>query len=139
MNCRWMPHVSWEAIDVLLNLIELLIMCIPACVIFLYYRVRSLEIWPQEVTPYGTTIIIHNGTNKSIFITRINAFSKNSNPLLKPTVSFDKRVKQLKPDEYIEVTVDYATTSSKRESIKLTVYYNRRGKKTVRLRYNGRI
>lgn len=134
MNYQWLSSISWEAIDALLNLIELLIMCVPACIVFLYYRVKSLTIWPQEITPNGTIIIIHNETNKSVFITDMSTVSKKSPELSEPIISWDKKVIQLKSDEHTEVTINYTKTSSKRQSFKLIVKYNRNKRKAIRVK-----
>lgn len=56
---EWFLNLPWNIFDTLISLIELLVVCIPAISIFIYYKIHSLSVWTKEVTNNGATLVIH--------------------------------------------------------------------------------
>ena len=125
--------IPWSAIDTLINLLELLVICIPASVAFVYYRVKSVSILVLEKTSLGTSFLIHNKTNKSIFITGASFITVGDCGFVNPTVVLNQTVTQLKPDNHIEVTVNYTKQSPGKHTFKFIIEYNSNNKKGVKV------
>lgn len=122
-------NLPWNIFDTIISMIELLVVCIPAITVFMYYKVQSLSIWPLDITDNGTTLLIHNKTNKSIFITDMQFVASEESHFVKPCIAWNSIVTQLKPDDYLEVTINYNKTSQDKQSFKVVVKFNQRKKK----------
>ena len=126
--------LPWNIIDTLINFAELLVICVPATVVFLYYRIHSVTIWTLEATDVGATLLVHNKKNKSIFITAVNFLPLKNSDFGNPVVAYNKTVTQLKPDEYLEVVVNYTKQSKGKQAFKLIVQYNQQKKKSTKVK-----
>lgn len=125
--------IPWNAIDTLINFLELLLLCVPAVVAFVYYKIKSVSILVLDKTPNGASFIIHNKTNKSIFITDISVVSLGKRDPINPSIARQKEATQLKPDDHIKVIVNYTKTSQHKQKFKLIVEYNLKHKKGVKV------
>ena len=129
----WLQNLPWNFFDTLINFIELLVICVPAMVAFMYYVMQTVAIWTLEATDDGATILIHNKTNKSVFITDIQFQDSENSAFKAPVVTWNKSIKQLKPDDYMEVVINYRKTVYIRQSFKIVVEYNRTKKKEIKV------
>ena len=129
----WLQNLPWNIFDTLISFVELLVICVPAIVAFMYYVMQTVAIWTLEVTGDGATILIHNKTNKSVFITDIQFQASENSAFKAPVVTWNNSVKQLKPDDYMEVVINYRKTVHVRQSFKVVVEYNRTKKKEVKV------
>ena len=128
-----LQKIPWSAIDTLINFLELLVICVPASVAFAYYRVKSVSILVLDKTLLGTSFLIHNKTNKSIFITGASFVPLDDCGFVNPTVVLDQTVTQLKPDDHIEITVNYTKQSPGKHTFKFVIEYNSKNKKGVKV------
>lgn len=126
---EWFLDLPWNIFDTIISLLELLDICIPAIFIFIYYKIHTLSVWPKEVTNNGTTLIIHNKSNKSIFVTDIQFVNSKSNCFEKPCILWDSNITQLKPDDYMEIIINYNKNRQIKQSFKVIVKYNQKKKK----------
>ena len=129
----WLQNLPWNIFDTLINFVELLVIFVPAIAAFVYCIRQTVAIWVQDATDNGATILIHNKTNKSVFITDIQFQDSENNAFKAPVVTWNNGVKQLKPDDYIEVVINYRKTVYVRQSFKVVVEYNRTKKKKVKV------
>lgn len=129
----WLQNLPWNIFDTLISFVELLVICVPAIVAFMYYVMQTVAIWTLEATGDGSTILIHNKTNKSVFITDIQFQASENSAFKAPVVTWNNSVKQLKPDDYMEVVINYRKTVHVRQSFKVIVEYNRTKKKEVKV------
>ena len=133
MNWNLIWCLRWDIIDVLINFLELLVICLPATVLFMYYRVKSVRIWAIDKSYDGAKFLIHNETNRSIFITNMCVTPLKNNGFEKATISYDKKVIQLKPDEYIETVINYKTHSNTRIAFMFTIQYDWKKQKKIKV------
>ena len=126
---KWFLNLPWNVFDTIINLFELLVVCVPAIFIFIYYKFLTLSVWARDVTEYGTTLVIHNKSNKSIFITDIQFVKLEGSFFDNPCIMWDDNIIRLKPDDYTEVVINYNKTGQTKQSFKIIVKYNRKEKK----------
>lgn len=126
-------NLPWGIIDTLISFLELLILCIPASVAFVYYRLCSVSVRPLDITLNGATFLIHNKTNRTVFITDIFFVVLSDGDFNNPVVSFEKTMAALKPDDHIEVIANYTKKGNKKQSFKLVVCYDRRKRKKIKV------
>ena len=126
---EWFLNLPWNIFDTIISLFELLVVCVPAISIFIYYKIQSLSVWPKEVTNNGTTLVIHNKSNKSIFITDIQFVNLENGCFEKACIMKDNDITQLKPDDYMEIVINYNKNRQNKQSFKVVVKYNQKKKK----------
>lgn len=126
---EWFLNLPWNIFDTIISLLELIVVCVPAIFIFLYYKLQTLSVWTKEVTNSGTTLVIHNKSNKSVFITDIQFVNSENHCFDKPYIIRENDITQLRPDDYIEVVINYNKNGKARQSFKIVVKYNQRKKK----------
>lgn len=126
---EWFLNLPWNIFDTLISLIELLVVCIPAISIFIYYKIHTLSVWTKEVTNNGATLVIHNKSNKSIFITDIQFVNSENGCFEKACIMYDNHITQLKPDGYMEIVINYNKNRQNKHSFKVVVKYNQKKKK----------
>lgn len=131
---QWIIDLPWEIFDVLINFVELLILIVPATVAFMYYRVQSVALYVSDATDNGATLLIHNKTNRSIFISDVQFIAAANCDFGNPVVSWDKTVLQLKPDDYLEVIVNYTKRQQSRQAFQFFVRYDRRRSKKIKVK-----
>lgn len=131
---EWLKGIPLDFIDTLINFCELVILFVPASAAFLYYRIKSISVWKIETTETGATFLLHNGTNRSVFIKDICVRAKRGSNLSRMGTSFEKKPFCLKPDETKEIVVHYSKSGSAKQTFWLAVLYNHKKKKTVRER-----
>lgn len=125
--------IPWNVIDTMINFLELLVICIPASIAFIYYKIKSVSILVLEKTPVGSSFLIHNKTNRSIFITGTSFVPIGKCDFVNPTVVLNQTITQLKPDDYVEITVNYIKRSPSKQTFKFIVEYNIKSKKGVKV------
>ena len=131
---KWFIELPWDIIDTLINFAELLVICIPASVAFLYYRVQSVAIWARDVTDNGATLMVHNKTNRSIYISNVYLTVPSNSDLANPVVAWNHGTTQLKPDDYLEIIVYYSKKSKNKQIIEIVVEYDRGKKKGIKVK-----
>lgn len=131
---QWVADLPWAALDTLISFVELLVLSVPATVAFMYYRVRSVALYASDVTDNGATLLIHNKTNRSIFISDVQFIATTNGDFGNPVTSWDKTVFQLKPDDYLEVIVNYIKCSRNRQTFQFLVRYDRRRSKKIKVK-----
>lgn len=131
---EWLKGVPLNYIDTLINFCELVVLFVPASAAFLYYKIKPISVWVIETTETGATFLLHNGTNRSVFIKDICVRAKRGSSLSGMGTSFDKKPFCLKPDEIKEIVVHYSKSGSAKQTFWLVVSYNHRKKKTIRER-----
>lgn len=133
MLITWLKELPLEFVDTLINFCELIILCVPASAAFIYYKLKTISIWPIEQTANGVRIILHNGTNQSVFIVNIGLKKTENCDLKGMGTSFDGKAFCLKPDESKEVLVHYMKKSNRKQSFWVFVSYNHNKKKLIRV------
>ena len=131
---QWVMNLPWEVFDTLISFIELLILIIPAAVAFLYYRVHSLALYVFDITDNGATLLVHNKTNRSIIISNVQFVSSANSGFINPVTSWNKGIMQLKPDEIMEVVVNYSKSSHGSYIFQFFIQYDRKKIKKVKVR-----
>lgn len=131
---QWILNLPWDMFDTVISFAELLVISVPATVAFMYYRVQSVALYASNVTDNGTTLLIHNRTNKSIFIYDVQFITAESCGFRNPVVAWDKTILQLKPDDYTEVVVNYTKCSQNWLTFQFLVRYDRRRSKKIRVK-----
>ena len=130
---QWIIDLPWEIFDTLISFLELLVLLVPATVAFMYYRVQAITLYVADVTDNGATLLIHNSTNRSIFISDVQfTASKNCN-FGNPVISWDRIVLQLKPDDYFEIVVNYTKCSQNKQTFQFLVRYDHRRSKKIKV------
>lgn len=131
---QWVLDLPWEILDTIISFIELLVISVPATVAFMYYRVQSVALYASEVTDNGATLLIHNRTNRSIFVSDVQFMATVNCDFGNPVVSWDKSVLQLKPDDYMEVVVNYTKRFQNRGTFQFVVRYDRKKSKKIKVK-----
>lgn len=126
---EWFLNLPWNIFDTIISLTELLFVYVPAIAFFMYYKIHSLSICPIDVTDNGTKLLIHNKTNKSIIITDMQFINSKNSSFEKPCIMRNSTVTQLKPDDCMEVVINYSKNRPGKHKFKVIVNYNRRKKK----------
>lgn len=133
MMPQWVLNLPWEVLDTVISFMELLVISVPATVAFMYYRIQSVALYASDVTNNGATLLIHNRTNRSIFVSDVQFIAAANCDFGNPVVSWDKSVLQLKPDDYMEVVVNYTKRSQNRQTFQFVVQYDRRRLKKIKV------
>jgi len=131
---QWVLDLPWDIFDVVISFIELLVISVPATVAFIYYRVQSVVLYATDVTDNGATILIHNRTNRSVFLSDMQFIAAANCDLGSPSISWDNTTFQLKPDDYVEVVVNYTKRSENEQTFRFAVRYNRRKLKKIKVK-----
>lgn len=131
---QWVINLPWDIFDTLINFAELLLLFVPATLAFMYYKVQSVTLYASDITDNGATLLIHNRTKRSIFISDIQVIAPINCDLGNPVVSWDKTISQLKPDDYIEVVVNYTKRSQNRMILQCLVRYDRKRIKKIKVK-----
>lgn len=131
---EWFTNLPWNIFDVIISFIELLIVCVPATAAFLYYRLQTVAVWTIDKTDNGATLLVHNRTNKTVFITNVSIKPSKRCTMDNPTIAIDQLTKELKPDNYMELVVNYLKKTRKAQRFKIVVEYNRHKKKIIRVK-----
>lgn len=129
----WFLNLPWNIFDTMIGLAELLVIVLPATVAFMYYRIRTVSVWILDIADNGTTLLLHNKTNRSIFITDITVVPLKNCNLKNPVVAWEKMVSQLKPDDYMEIVINYTKPTQHMQSFRVVVKYNHRNKKRIKV------
>lgn len=132
MDFETILSLPWDVIDVIINFLELLVLCVPAVVIFMYYKLKSVEIQVIEATKIGAKFIVHNKTNRSVFITQISFVPLKNSNFINPVVVFNEDVLQLKPDECFESVINYKMQSNVPQEFRLVVHYDNNKQKRIK-------
>ncbi len=130
---QWIMDLPWEVCDTVISLAELLILFVPATVAFMYYRVQSVALYTPDVTDNGATLLIHNKTNRSVFISDVQFIAATNCDFGNPVVSWNKTILQLKPDDYLEVIANYSKRSPNKQTFQFLVRYDRKRSKKIRV------
>lgn len=93
---------------------------------------RSISLYASEVTNNGATLLIHNKTNRSIFVFDMQFIAKTNCDFGNPVIAWDNTVSQLHPDDYLEVVVNYTKHSQNKQTFQFLVRYD--CKKTKKLK-----
>lgn len=136
MDFSWLTNLDWTMVDAIIHLLELLVMMIPAIAVFIYYKFNSLKLYIKEVTRFGAIIIVHNKSNKTIFLTETKIASKKSTDsslehsiLLSPT-NIDSL---LKPDACTEITLNCDDVKQNKIKCLIAVKYNFKKTKKIKV------
>lgn len=131
---QWVLNLPWEVLDTVISFMELLVISVPATVAFMYYRIQSVALYASDVTDNGATLLIHNRTNRSVFVSDVQFIATANCDFGNPVVSWDKSVLQLKPDDYMEVVVNYTKHSQNKQTFQFVVQYNRKRLKKIKVK-----
>lgn len=129
---QWFLNLPWDALDVVISLVELLVISVPAATIFIYYKLQSVALRISEVTENGASLLIHNKTNRSIFISDVQFVAIEESHFVNPVLCWDKSLVQLKPDEFLEIVVNYTKTSHTEQLFRFVVHYDHKRRKKVK-------
>lgn len=132
MTPQWVQDLPWEVLDTVISFVELLVISVPATVAFMYYRIQSVVLYASDVTDSGATLLIHNRTNRSIFVFNVQFIATDD--FGNPVISWNKGVLQLKPDDYIEIIVNYTKGTQSRQTFLFIVQYDRRRSKKIKVK-----
>ena len=131
---EWFTNLPWDILDVIISFIELLVVCVPATAAFLYYKLQTVAVWTIDKSDNGATLLVHNRTNKTVFITNLSIKPSKRCTMDTPTITIDQMKKELKPDDYMELVVNFLKKSQKTQRFKIVVEYNRHKKKKTRVK-----
>lgn len=133
MLIEYLNGLPLQFIDTLVNILELIVICVPASAAFVYYRIKTISIWPIDITNQGAKILLHNRTNKSVFIIGIMLKPQPRCNLGEISTSYDKRTLCLKPDESKEIVINYTKQANDKQSFQFIVQYDHNKKKAIRV------
>ncbi len=131
---EWIRDLPWDMFDTLINFTELLVLFVPATVAFMYYKVQSVSLSVYNITDYGATLLIHNKTNRSIFISDIKFIANTNCSFSNPVVNWNKTIFQLKPDDYVEVIVNYTKDLPDIQIFHFFVHYDKKRIKKIKVK-----
>lgn len=131
---KWIENLPWQMFDTLINFAELLVLFVPATVAFMYYKVQSVSLSVYNITDQGATLLIHNKTNRSIFISDINFIADTNCDFRNPVVIWNNTISQLKPDDYLEVVVNYTKDSPNMQIFYFSVHYDQKKIKKIKVK-----
>ncbi len=131
---EWIRDLPWEMFDTLINFAELLILFVPATIAFMYYKVQSVSLSVYNITDHGATLLIHNKTNRSIFISDITFIANTNCGFRNPVVNWNKTISQLKPDDYLEVVVNYTKDLPDMQTFHFFVHYDQKRSKKIKVK-----
>lgn len=131
---QWIMEFPWDIFDTFINLLELIILSIPAVVIFMYYRIQSIDLYVSDVTDNGATLLIHNKTNRSIFISDVQFIAKANGDFGNSVVLWNKEISQLNPDGCLKVIVNYTKHSRGKQMFYFLVIYNHNRQKKIKVK-----
>ena len=134
MLSQWFVGLPWAVFDTLISFVEWLILFVPATLAFIYYRVQSVALYVYDITDNGATLIIHNRTNKSMFISDIQFESSLNCDFGNPVISWNKTITQLKPDDHMEVVVNYTKRTENKQTFHFLVRYDRRKSRKIKVK-----
>lgn len=131
---EWIKDLPWEMFDTLISFAELLVLFVPATVAFMYYKVQSVSLSVYNITDHGATLLIHNKTNRTIFISDITFIADANCDLKNPIVIWNKSISQLKQDDYLEVIVNYTKDSPDMQTFHFFVHYDQKKIKKIKVK-----
>lgn len=112
LNICWeeVNKINWNFVLVLIELLNILIIFIPAFVGLIYYKIRRLKVIVKK-SNHGSNIIIQNISKNTVFIKKIELKCANNNKR-KKIIQYNKLKSllpktELNPNEYINIKVDY--------------------------------
>lgn len=104
-----MNNINWDFITACIELANLLIVFLPALIVYLYYKVHIVNIYTLESVDGGITIGIHNVTNKTLYLNNCYfiILKKNSKKIIKYEQFRNESYIIIEPDTIKEVKIDY--------------------------------
>lgn len=99
-----------EVIDTVVNIINTLIILIPAVTIYLYHKLHIVDVYILEKSNAGIVIGIHNITAKSLLFSDCNLIinkKQKSFRIIKSYEFCNDKFISIKSDEIYKITLDY--------------------------------
>ncbi len=127
--------IDWTFVQVIIEIVDTLIVIIPALIGFIYYTFKKINIMIQN-EKNGSLVIIHNISKNTIFLNKIAVVCKQGNK----KVSFNNKdldlgeIVEIAPDKTLQIKIDYTLLNisiSKKKKVIITV--------NDRLKYRKRI
>lgn len=127
--------IDWTFVQVIIEIIDTLIVIIPALIGFIYYTFKKINIIINN-EQNGSLVIIHNISKNTIFLNKIAVVCKQGNKkvLLKNKDFNLSEIVEIAPDKTLKIKIDYTLLNisiSKKKKVIITV--------NNRLKYRKRI
>ena len=127
--------IDWTFVQVIIEIIDTLIVIIPALIGFIYYALKKINIIIKN-EQNGSLVIIHNISKNTIFLNKITVICKQGNKkvsLKNKDLNLGEIV-EIAPDKTLQIKIDYTLLNisiSKKKKVIITV--------NDRLKYRKRI
>ena len=141
-NMKWLNEINWEAMSAIASWTEILLIIIPAIILYIYYKFSYVNFWLFDQTLNGVKVAIHNKSKNTLFILNAKLIIKHKWKNIEydlPVIS-DTQYSSIKPDSVAQFHIDYAMYEIKdSDIIKLRIQfggkYLKKHKKVKRNRY----
>lgn len=124
MKC--LSEINWEAVSAIASWIEILLIIIPAIVLYVYYKFSYVNFWLFNQTLNGVKVAVHNKSKNTLFITNAKLIIKHKwkSIVYDLSVISDKQYPSISPDSVIQFPIDYAMYEIKdSNTIKLSIQF----------------
>lgn len=139
---KLLSEINWEAVSAIASWAEILLIIIPAIVLYIYYKFSYVNFWLFEQTLNGVKVAIHNKSKNKLFIldAKLIIKHKQKNIVYDLPVISDKQYSSINPDSVIQFHIDYAMYEIKEsDTIRLRIQFGgkhfKKHKKVRRNRY----
>lgn len=123
---RWLREINWDAVSAIASWTEILLIIIPAIVLYIYYKFSYVNFWLFEETPNGVKVALHNKSKNTLFISNAKLIIKRKwkNIVYDLPVISDKQYSSIPPDSVVQFHIDYAMYKIKdSDTIKLRIQF----------------
>lgn len=123
---RWLSKINWEVVSAIASWTEILLIIIPAIVLYIYYKFSYVNFWLFEGTLNGVKVALHNKSKNTLFIlnAKLVIKCKCKNIIYDLPVISDKQYASINPDGIVLFHIDYAMYKIKdSDTIKLRIQF----------------
>lgn len=139
---KWLSEINWEAVSAIASWTEILLVIIPAIILYIYYKFSYVNFWLFDQTLNGVKVAIHNKSKNTLFILNAKLIIKHKwkNIEYDLPITSDTQYSSIKPDSIVQFQIDYAIYDIKdTDTIKFRIQfggkYLKKHKKVKKNRY----
>lgn len=106
---KWLNEINWEAVSAIASWTEILLIVIPAIILYIYYKFSYVDFWLFDQTLNGVKVAIHNKSKNTLFILKAKLIIKHKwkNIEYDLLVISDRQDSSIKPDSVVQFHIDY--------------------------------
>ena len=122
---NFLQNIPYELIDSIVNILQFLAITIPSLLVFIYFKCHSMNIFKVNDSPNGMTFLLHNRTNKSVYIRSINLINKKNKCITDDIFVIDYKSKNiLMPDEFLNIDIHIKAENIIKTDYKIVIIFN---------------